>query len=65
MRRIPYGLRNNRFFIPEDILFSHNLTADKLWDRVHGKPKEEIFDAVLDIAAMAKNDFEKSIQIYK
>lgn len=38
LRRVPYSLRNNRFFMPEEVLAKYNLTVRNIWDRVYGKP---------------------------
>ena len=54
LRRVPYGLRNYRYFVPLDIMTKYNVNPKKIWDRIHGKPSEDFFDAVLEIAAYAK-----------
>lgn len=47
-----------------DVLQKYNLSPTKIWDRLYGKPSEELFDAVLEIAAFAKKSYEESISIY-
>ena len=64
LRRVPYGLRNNKFLVPADILMKYNLQPRSIWDRTRGKPSESLFDAVLEIASYAKKAFEQAIQIY-
>lgn len=58
LRRVPYGLRNNKFLIPADILMKYNLQPRTIWDRTRGKPSESLFDGVLEIASYAKKSFE-------
>lgn len=41
LKRVPYGLRNYRFFMPLDIMVKYNVQTTKIWDRIHGKPSEE------------------------
>ena len=65
LRRVPYSLRNNRFLLPQEILTKYNLTPKNIWDRVHGKPSEELFDGVLEIAAHAKKCFELAVKEYE
>lgn len=65
IRRVPYSLRNNRFLLPEEILGKYNLTTNNIWDRVHGKPSEELFDGVLEIASHAKKAFEEAVRIHR
>jgi NADH dehydrogenase [ubiquinone] 1 alpha subcomplex assembly factor 6 len=47
LRRVPFGLRNNKFLVPSDILMKYNLQPRSIWDRTRGKPSESLFDAVL------------------
>lgn len=65
MRKVPYALRNNRFHLPEEVLIKYNLTIKNIWDRVYGKPSEELFDAALEVASYAKKAFEEATRIYK
>ncbi len=44
--------------MPEEVLTKYNLTLKNIWDRVYGKPSEELFDAALEIASYAKKAFE-------
>lgn len=62
---MPYSLRNNRFYLPEDVLAKYNLTTRNIWDRVHGKPSEELFDAALEVASYAKRAYEQAVSIYR
>ncbi len=64
LRRVPFGLRNNKFLVPSDILTKYNLQPRSIWDRTRGKPSQSLFDAVLEIASHAKKAFEEAIQIY-
>lgn len=41
IKRIPYGLRNYRLYMPTEITAKYNLTVRTLWDRIHGIPREE------------------------
>ena len=65
LRRVPYSLRNNRFMLPQEILTKYNLTPKNIWDRVHGKPSEELFDCALEIAAHAKKCYEMGVREYE
>jgi hypothetical protein len=58
-------LRNNRFLLPTDILIKYNLTQKNIWDRIYGKPSENFFDAVLEIAAFAKKLFDNAVSIFE
>jgi hypothetical protein len=55
---VPYSLRNNRFLLPEEILTKYNLTTKNIWNRIYGKPSEELFDGILEIASHAKKAFD-------
>lgn len=62
---MPYSLRNNRFLLPEDMLAKYNLTVRNIWDRVYGKPSEELFDVALEVASYAKRAYEEAVRIYR
>jgi NADH dehydrogenase [ubiquinone] 1 alpha subcomplex assembly factor 6 len=62
---VPYSLRNNRFLLPEDLLSKYSLTVRNIWDRVYGKPSEELFDVALEVASYAKRAFEEAVRIYR
>jgi ribonucleotide monophosphatase NagD (HAD superfamily) len=51
--------------LPDDILIKYNLTQKNIWDRVYGKPSEELFDAVLEIASYAKKAYENAVKVYE
>jgi len=65
LKRIPYGLKRYRLYLPDDILRKHNVNVRNLWNRVEGSPKEELFDVVLEIAAHAKMHLEKAQSMQK
>jgi hypothetical protein len=46
-------------------LAKYNLTTKTIWNRVYGKPSEELFDGVLEIAAHAKKSFDIAVETYK
>jgi len=46
--------------MPEDINRKHNVSVRNLWDRVLGKPKDELFDVVLEVASYAKQSLDAS-----
>lgn len=41
IKRVPANLRGYRLYMPTEIANKHNVTIRTLWDRTHGKPKEE------------------------
>lgn len=47
------------------MLSKYNLTTNNIWNRVYGKPSEELFDAVLEIASHAKKAFDLAVQTYE
>ena len=54
--QIPYDLSNYKLRLPKDICFKYNLTMMNIWERRDGIPKEEFFDAVLELASFARRD---------
>ena len=54
LRRIPIGLKKYRLYLPSDVCAKHNVTIRNLWERVEGKPRDELFDVVLEVAAYAR-----------
>ncbi|KAL4470689.1 hypothetical protein ABPG72_001800 [Tetrahymena utriculariae] len=65
IRRIPYNLRKYRLYMPEDINRKYNVSVRNLWDRVEGKPKDQLFDVVLEVASYAKKSLDESKQYQK
>jgi hypothetical protein len=55
VKRVPYTLRKYKLLIPEDIKIRHSISVRTLWNRIEGKPKEELYDAVLEVSAFARN----------
>jgi NADH dehydrogenase [ubiquinone] 1 alpha subcomplex assembly factor 6 len=54
IKRVPFNLRKYRLYLPEDLQRKHNVTVRTLWSRHDGKPKEELFDLVLEVAAYSR-----------
>lgn len=48
--------------MPEDINRKYNVSVRNLWNRVEGKPKDELFDVVLEVAAYAKKSLDDAKQ---
>lgn len=46
--------------MPEDILRKHNINVRNLWNRVEGKPKDELYDVVLEVAAFSKKCLDEA-----
>lgn len=46
--------------MPEDILRKNNVSVRTLWDRVEGRPKDELFDVVLEVAAYSKKCLDEA-----
>ena len=63
IKRIPYNLQKYRLYMPEDINRKHNVSVRNLWDRVLGKPKDELFDVVLEVASYAKQSLDASREL--
>ncbi|KRX03566.1 Terpenoid synthase [Pseudocohnilembus persalinus] len=62
IKRIPFTLQKYRLYMPDDLLRKHNVSVRNLWDRIEGKPKDELFDVVLEVAAFAKKCLEEAKQ---
>jgi len=58
IKKVPFSLRKYKLFLPDDILRKHNVSVRNLWNRVEGKPKEELFDVILEVASHAKKHLE-------
>jgi len=52
IRRVPYNLRNYEIYLPEDIMFKHNVNPKNLWDRNRGKPHPDLNDVVLEYSSV-------------
>lgn len=48
IKRVPANMRSYRLYLPEEITRKHNVTIRTLWDRTHGRPKEEYRSPKLD-----------------
>jgi len=58
IKRVPFTLKRYKLFLPEDIMRKHNVSVRNLWNRIDGKPKDELFDVILEVAAHAKKHLE-------
>ncbi|EGR30252.1 hypothetical protein IMG5_136840 [Ichthyophthirius multifiliis] len=65
IKRIPYNLRKYRLYMPEEINRKHNVSVRNLWDRINGKPKDQLFDVILEVAAYAKQSLDDSKKYQK
>lgn len=65
LKKIPYTLRKYVLLMPADIQMKHNISVKTLWDRRNGKPKDELFDVVLEVAAYARESLIKSKQLIR
>jgi len=54
VRRIPLTLKKYKLPIPEDLQNKHSINVRTLWNRIDGKPKEELYDAILDVSAFSR-----------
>lgn len=54
--QIPYDLSTYKLRLPKDICLKHNLTLMNIWERRDGIPKEDFFDAILELSAFARRD---------
>ena len=64
IRRVPFSLKKYRLYLPQDVMakvihklskiFKHNINVRNLWERIEGKPKDELFDVILEVAAYAR-----------
>lgn len=48
IKRVPYNLRTYRLYLPQEIINKHNASVRNLWDRIHGKPREEYHSLDVD-----------------
>lgn len=48
IRQIPHDLAKYRMKMPVDIANKHSVSVRNLWDRVNGRPKEELYDVILE-----------------
>lgn len=48
LKRVPFDLRSYKLRLPADICDKYSVNVRNLWDRIHGKPKEEFGDLVLE-----------------
>lgn len=46
--------------MPEDIMRKYSVNVRNLWDRVEGKPKDDLFDVILEVTAFAKKCLDES-----
>lgn len=48
LKRVPFDLKMYKLRLPADICDKYSVNVRNLWDRIHGKPKEEFGDLVLE-----------------
>jgi NADH dehydrogenase [ubiquinone] 1 alpha subcomplex assembly factor 6 len=58
LKSIPYDLKYYRLLMPESICRKHSVTIRNLWDRARGEPKNNFYDVVLEVAAMARQNLK-------
>ena len=61
VKKIPYSLRYHKVNMPIDLMEKHNVSLRNLWDRVYGKPNEDLFDVVLEVSAYARMHLKNSL----
>ena len=59
IKKVPFTLKRYKLYLPEDIMrkvpkvtnfdWQHNVSVRNLWNRIEGKPKEELFDVILEL----------------
>lgn len=54
LRMVPYDLRTYKLRLPFDVCERHNVNVRNIWERINGKPREELQDVVLELAALAR-----------
>ena len=55
IRRVPYNLRNYEVYLPEDIMFKHNVNPKNLCDRNRGKAHPDLNDVILEYSYYVYN----------
>ena len=50
LKLAPYDLTKYRLRLPLDICEKHGISVANIWERINGKPREEFYDAVLELA---------------
>ena len=48
IRQIPFDLSRHRLKLPKDLCDKHVVNVRNLWERNLGRPKEELYDVVLE-----------------
>lgn len=61
---MPFSFQHGKHFLPASVLSKHNIRSNKIWDRIYGKPVDELGDAILEIASYGKATLEQAIQRY-
>ena len=51
--------------MPDDVMRKYNVNVRNLWDRVEGKPKDDLFDVILEVSAFAKKCLDESKKFQK
>jgi len=62
LRMVPYDLRNYKLRLPHDICERHNVNVRNLWERIKGKPREELQDVVLELSSLARRYLKEANQ---
>jgi NADH dehydrogenase [ubiquinone] 1 alpha subcomplex assembly factor 6 len=60
VKRVPFTLRRYRLYMPDDVMRKYNVSVRNLWDRIEGKPKDDLFDVILEVAAFAKKCLDEA-----
>ena len=63
IKMLPSSLQINQLRLPSDLCSKYSLNIRSLWDRVNGTPRNELKDAVLEIASMARIYLQNSIPL--
>eukprot|EP01016_Furgasonia_blochmanni_P034097 TRINITY_DN3639_c0_g1_i12.p1 TRINITY_DN3639_c0_g1~~TRINITY_DN3639_c0_g1_i12.p1 ORF type:complete len:357 (+),score=61.74 TRINITY_DN3639_c0_g1_i12:171-1241(+) len=63
IKLVPYNLRKYKLYFPQETLTRHNVSVRNLWDRIQGKPNDDLYDAVLEVAAHAKMHLDEAKKI--
>ena len=48
IKNIPHDLSKYRLRLPADICTKHSVNIRNLWERVNGRPRDELYDVVLE-----------------